>query len=29
VHAGKVTCLEVANDLGYDYVDPKSALAER
>ncbi len=26
VHAGKVTCLEVANDLGYDYVDPNSAL---
>ena len=26
VHAGKVTCLEVANDLGYDYIDPKSAL---
>lgn len=26
IHAGKVTCREVAEDLGYDYVDPQTAL---
>ena len=27
VAAGKVTCREVANDLGYDYVAPQTLLA--
>jgi len=26
VHEGKVTCLEVAQDLGYDYINPETAL---
>jgi len=27
VHEGKITCEEVARDLGYDYIDPETALA--
>jgi alanine dehydrogenase len=26
VHEGKITCREVARDLGYNYVDPETAL---
>ena len=26
VHEGKITCEEVARDLGYDYIDPETAL---
>jgi alanine dehydrogenase len=28
VHKGRVTCKEVAEDLGYDYVDPMAAMSD-